>query len=275
MKRKKLPFLILLALLLTAFSVPALAVASTEERVFDYAQLFTEAERESLQSAIDAHIDKYDMDVVVLTTRDDSGTSPRAFADDFYDDYGFGYGRDNAGVLFLVNPYTRDLYVSTTGRMIDILNDDRIDALLDTQYEYARDGDYYGAMTAAIAETETYIDAGPVSGQHRYHEDRYLEPWWVAVSIAIGVGTALITVAVIKKTYSREYKPVPYDYRNESKLNLTLKTDDLVDRNVSRRYDPPPPPPSSSGGSSGGSSGRSTTHTSSSGSSHGGGGRKF
>jgi uncharacterized protein len=269
MKSKKLPFLILAALLLTAFPVSAQAAASTEERVFDYAQLFTETERESLQSAIDEHIAEYAMDVVVLTTKDDSGKSPRAFADDFYDNYGFGYGRDNAGVLFLVNTRTRDLYISTAGRMIDILNDGRIDAILNTQYEYARDGNYYDAMMAAIAETGAYIGAGPVSGQYRYHEDRYLAPWWVAVSIIIGVGAALITVVIIKKTYSREYKPVPYDYRNESRLNLTLKTDDLIDKRVSRRYDPPPPD------HSGGSSGRSTTHTSGSGSLHGGGGRRF
>jgi uncharacterized protein len=261
-------------LLLTALAAIPVFAASAAERVFDYARLFTAEERESLQGRIDAHVANYNMDVIVLTIDDNGGKTASAYADDFYDDYGFGYGRDHAGVLFLIDMDGREIYISTSGRMIDILNDARVEALLDIQYDFVAEERYYDAMAAAINETAALIGAGPVSGQYRYHEDRYLEPWWIAVSIAIGVGTALIVVAGINKAYKKEFKPVPYDYKNESKLNLTLKTDDLIDTQVSRQY-VPPPSNYGGGGSAGGGSFRSTTHTSSAGRTHGGGGRRF
>ncbi|MDL2236401.1 TPM domain-containing protein [Christensenellaceae bacterium OttesenSCG-928-K19] len=267
---KKMISTVFVLILLLLFAVPVFA-ASAGERVFDNAQLFTAEEREALQSMIDAHVDEYDMDVVVLTISDNEGKSTRAYADDFYDDYGFGYGDDDAGVLFLIDMDSREIYISTAGRMIDILNDARIEELLDIQYEYVSMGKYYDAMDAAIVQTAAFIDAGPVPGQYRRDEGRYLEPWWIAVSIAIGVGTAAIVVAVINSRYKKEFKPVPYDFKNESKLSLSLKTDDFINKHVDRRYNPPPPT-NSGGGSFGGGS---TTHTSSSGSSHGGGGRSF
>lgn len=273
MRKTVLIFTIVLLALLSATSVFA---AADDLRVYDYAQLFTERERQQLQETIDEHIANYNMDIVVLTISDDNGKTSRAFADDFYDDYGFGFGQDLAGVLFLINMDRRDIYISTSGRMIDILNDARIDELLDAQYDLVKNDQYFDAMMNSIDITEQFIDAGPVSGQYRYHEDRYLSPLWIIVSLAIGVGTAFIVVFVIRKQYSKEFVPVPYDYRNEVKLHLAVRTDDFVDKQVTRTYDPPPPPSSYSGGSGSSSSGsQSSTHTSSSGSTHGGGGRSF
>lgn len=265
---KKILLLSVVIVLLVCILAPSAALADGQ-KVYDNAELFTPEETAMLEETIDAYISVFDSDLAVVTITDDQGKTSMAYADDFYDQNGFGKN----GMLFLINMDSRDLYISTSGGMIDILNDDRIDRLLDLQYEYVSNEDYYGAVQRSIEQVESYMDAGPVSGQYTQPvSSRNLTADWIAISILIGAGIAGLVVLIIYKQYKKEYKTVPYDYRKEAKLVLNTTIDNLIDTHTTSRYIPPPD--SSSGyGSSG--SGRSSTHSSSSGSTHGGGGRSF
>lgn len=263
---KKILLLSVIIVLLVSILVPSAALAAGQN-VYDNAELFTPDELAQLQETIDAHIETYGSDLAIVTITDDQGKTSRAYADDFYDQNGFG----EDGMLFLINMDSRELYISTSGRMIDILNDDRINDLLDLQYEYASNSDYFSAMQHSIEQAESYMAAGTVSGQYREPESsRSLTAGWIVISILIGAGIGGLVVLIIYKQYKKEYKAVPYDYRKEANLILSSNTDNLIDTHTTSRYIPPDD--DNSGFSSGSSS---STHSSSSGSTHGGGGRSF
>jgi len=270
-------------LLILLFSSTALGL---ENRVFDEANLLSQAEETALQKQIETLVDAYHYDIVIVTT-DSNPTTPRRFADDYYETGGFGTDENHSGALFLIDMDNRELYISTEGGMIDVLNDARIERLLDILYEDAAKGQYFSALTAALdrlggyqPDTSSalpgvmsgYLQSGPVRNQYRYMETDPFSSNWLLLSLGVGLAVAAITCAIILAQYKRNFKPVSYDYRSNTRLNLSVSNDTLIDSRVTKQYIPPA---SSSGGSSGGSSGRSTTHHSSSGRTHGGGGRKF
>lgn len=286
--------LIIFALIALLVLLPATALAEYTN-VFDYAMLFSDDELDMLQERASEFVLENGVDIVILTVDDDEGKSSRVIADDYYDYNGF----KTDGLLLLLNMDAREVYISTAGTMIDILNDSRIEALLDIQYDYLVNGDYFGAMYYVMPEISAYIESGPVPGQHRVEEgspeasnypengiygDDYYTPQsehgifyrlsleWVILSVAAGVLAAVVTGAIIASGYKKKYKPVAYDYSGLASLTLSRKEDELINRYVTTRHIPKP---DSSSGGGGGSSSSSTTHTSSSGSSHGGGGRSF
>ncbi|MBP5793935.1 MAG: TPM domain-containing protein, partial [Spirochaetaceae bacterium] len=72
-------------------------------------------------------LDKYNKEAVIVTTSDAQGKSAEAYADDFYDENDFGTGSGKDGVLFLIDMDNRKIHVSTSGSMIDYLEDWRIE----------------------------------------------------------------------------------------------------------------------------------------------------
>jgi uncharacterized protein len=107
---KRLIAVFLLALTICALSVGAV-FAATPSRLVDGADLLTYPEESRLLLLLNEVSEKYDMDVVVVTVNSLGGKSPRAFADDYYDDN--GYRAD--GNRLLVEMDSRDYWVSTSG----------------------------------------------------------------------------------------------------------------------------------------------------------------
>ena len=142
------------------------ALSSQEQRVFDDAQLFTAAQKQALEEDVAALKAQMCMDVVIVTTADAQGKHARAYADDYYDDNGFGVGEGHDGVLFLVDMDNREAYISTCGNMIDVLTDGRIDDILDSIAPRLQDQNYAGAAQIFLSQTQAYFER-PVSVRHR------------------------------------------------------------------------------------------------------------
>ena len=79
----------------------------TEERVFDYADVLTDAEEEALRQLIAEKQDEIGCDIVLVTISDPDYAGDNAmmnYADDFYDDNMFGYDEPwGDGALYLDN----------------------------------------------------------------------------------------------------------------------------------------------------------------------------
>ena len=106
-----LPFLMAFAL--------CLPVLAEEQRVFDNAGLLDEWEVSMLEDKIQDLRDTYDMDVVLLTLNSLDGKTAEGYADDYYDDNGFGEN----GMLFLLDMDTRSWYMLTHGTAIYAVTD--------------------------------------------------------------------------------------------------------------------------------------------------------
>lgn len=281
----------LLAILFTmAGTVSPIAAQAAEQRVYDQADLFSEEEEEELEQNIQELREAMEMDAVLVTTEDAEGKTSEQYADDFYDEYGFGEGEDFSGVLYLIDMDNRELHISSCGEMIRVLTDERIDDMLDSGLSYMEDQDYAGCARQWIEDTEFWYEEGIVSGQYNVDRDtgevsRYQEEYkrsidWYEVLLAFGV-SAFCGISVcgkVKRDYAmkQERKQAAnyyMAYRADACFRFRDQSDVMTNSHITRQRIPR----NTSSGHSGslGHSGRSTTHRSSSGRSHGGGGRKF
>ena len=132
------------ALLLLAASFLLCAYSEEDPKVFDDAGLFDETEEALLQQEIVKTAGKLSLDVVVVTSDDVRGKSSGRYADDYYDDHGFGYEKESgSGILLLIDMDNRMVEVSTSGLAMEMYTDLDVDNMLDyVIMPHMRDGDY-------------------------------------------------------------------------------------------------------------------------------------
>lgn len=264
--------------------------AGVQQRLFDEAGLLSEKEQENIEDSIAACRKKTGMDVVAVTAYHDGRRSAMEYADDYYDQNGFGTGRKKSGVLVLLymdapGRSGGECWISTSGKMIRILTDKRIDKIQDDMTDYLAYWDYYGALLTFTDDIKYYVDKGIQAGQYNYDTETgeisiYRSIRWYEAAFAV-IAPALIAGSVcigVKSRYSM--KQSDRDRANSLlayRADANFRFDNTQDRLLNKFVTSIPIPRSSSGpgGSGGGSSGRSSTHRSSGGSSHGGGGRRF
>ncbi|HPD01205.1 MAG TPA: TPM domain-containing protein [Acetivibrio sp.] len=248
------------------------AYAYSSENVIDNLGYLTETEVQYLQSSIDRIKENYRLDTVIVITDDTAGKSSRDFADDFFDNNGYGIGSDYSGLLLLINMNKRDVYISTSGKAFDIFTDARIDNILDDVARFLSNGNYYAACSEFISNVKSYAYSGVPSNQYRVDTDRnYFHnvlsmmkffPIYIVALIISVIATLVVTYSSKGKTTTNHLT-----YEVNGSFDLTENQNNYIrESTVRTRIE---------SSSSGGGSGRSSTHRSSSGRTHGGGGRKF
>ena len=223
-------------------------------RVVDNADLLDASEETALLAKLDALSEKHQMDIVVLTVETLEGKSSMAFADDYYDNNGYGYGNNYDGLLLLVAMEEREWYISTCGAAIDAFSDADIDSIGDNMLNDLSNGNYYSAFTTFVNDCDYYID-GYLNGF----------PFPLGMNLVISIGVGLIVAFIATSAMKGKLKSVRLqnqasNYVRNGSMKVTLSRDFFIYRTVSRTAKPKP---------------SSSTHTSSSGRSHGGGGGSF
>lgn len=266
---KKLIKLLLAVLIICC--VPNQVNAESEyERVNDLAGLMSESETASLNELADIVSEKYQCDIVILTVQGTDGKSLKDYADDFYDEYGYGYGDKHDGVILLISMEERDWRMSTTGYGITAFTDWGIQYIGNDIKGDLSNGKYYDAFKHYIELTDNFLTeakAGkPYDTNHKYKQAKtsadYLKD--VAIGLVIGLIIAFIVTMYMKsklKSVAREY--AAKNYVSPGSLNVTASRELYLysTRTMTEK------PKNEDGGSS--------THTGSSGTTHGGGGGSF
>lgn len=267
-------FLALLLAILFSLMLTGQPLWGASRLVVDQASLFTTAESDALAQQAERIGTAYGLELVVVTTADAAGKSARDYADDFYDQNGYGTGDEKSGILFLLDLDNREAYISTSGSGIRYLTDSRIESVLDDVFAAGlADGNYLAACQAFLTATEGFLAAGIPAGQYTVEEqgpNTLTAPEGLAGLAASGI-SGLAFALVNKKRYKGNPRPAFFDYHRNSLVSMGVVADNLVNSRITTR---PLPRPQSSGGPGSGS-GRSTVHRSGGGSFHGGGGRKF
>jgi uncharacterized protein len=260
--------------------VPSAAVIDTQQKVYDNAGLFSEDEANSLKQLAQELVKKCSFDVLILTINDAEGKDSRSYADDFYDDNGFGLGDDKSGLVLLIDMDNREAYISTSGIAIRIFTDARLDSIIDAITGHLSNGEYAKASSIFLDNVDYYFGKGIPSDQYNmdtetkerdYYSNQEEAPKGVAKSlknltlfILIAIGSSLVIVGLMalnnrgKKTTNAGTYLEPGSFVLNDKRDIYVRTT-LTQHQINTN--------SGSGGSS--------THTSRSGSTHGGRGGKF
>lgn len=241
------------------------------QRVFDYADVLSDAEEKKLTAQIAKRENQIGCDIIIVTidesvlgfygyernTDSNWERAMRDYADDFYDDNDFGYNRVHGdGVLLLDNWYEDEegSWISTCGRVLERYSSSMIDSVLDDVYERVEDSPYR-AYSAYIEDIYRDMSGGRI----------HINPLLLLV---IAVVAAVIFIVSHMKTKEGEKTTGASTYVENGSVQFTVMRDELINKHVtSVAYTPP----SSGGGSRSGGGGR---HVSRGGVSHGGGGRR-
>ncbi len=270
-----------LVLKVKQYNLPRRNTIAPAERVYDSADVLTDEEEEKLRAAI-AEAEQYShADIIIVTINMPMGVSDSEWernmmncADDIYDNGKYGWNMAYGdGALLLDNWYEdgegsqKGSWLSTSGKMEDIIGWREEERVLDDMYEYI-EYDPYRAYLAAVERLGAYGRKGAASGD----------------SDGIDGFTGLLGAFVISTIAAAAYLMT---HMSQSKAKdttsagtyvqggvpaLRAKSDEFIRKSVvSRRIE------SGSSGGGGGShrgGGSSGHHTSRGGHSHGGGGRR-
>lgn len=233
------------------------------ERVYDYAEVLTQQEEEELRSYIASREKKYQIDIVVVTIKEDVEkqgdweTAMMNLADDFYDENNYGYDKVHGdGILLLDNWYEgqEGSHVSTCGSVYEKFGYYEIDEVLDAVYERVEQSPF-AAYKAFVQESCRLFSQGNGRG--------------------ISTGTIIIIPAVTALVYTvwhlmqkkAQDTATALSFVSNKNMFVNQKQDAFIRKAVtSRRIE--------TGSSSGGKSSGGGGHTSSGGVRHGGGGRR-
>lgn len=260
----------LLFILMLIFVLNPIIANGETLRVFDAANLFTGEEITAISEEASIISSSYDMDIIIVTTDDANGKSSREYADDYFDDNQFGVGSDSDGILFLIDMDNGEVYISTSGKGIRYLTDERIDNIIAGVLDSGLgDGDYYAGAMGFLSGTKKYLKTGIPSGQYSEDESVEEENSLTFTEGIVGTITGLLASAGFffgtKSKYKMKNPVKPLTFRDNSIVSFTSQDNKLMDTVITHIIIPKPSS----------DSGKSTTHTSSGGKTHGGGGAKF
>ena len=226
-------------------------VDRTLSLVEDYADVLTDDEETALLNKLEALGAANDLEIGAITVDSYEGKDPQAFADDFYDYNGYGYGENDDGLIVVFNTGegdgNRNIAISTHGKAIDLVSDYNIDLIIEMMIPDIKNGNFAGAFDSFVAECESAVDTSA-------------SPLAIPLAIAIGFGLAFLIVklqASKLKTVRQQVDAADY----VGNVMLTGEYDSFLYKDVKSVAKP--------------KNDSSSTHTSSSGRTHGGGNKSF
>lgn len=287
MKKRFLTFIVaLMIMLLGAFPTWA---AGDLPNIVDEADILTQEQEAELNSLFKEASEKQKFDFVVAIVDDIDGKTPEAFADDYYDYNGYGYGDGHDGCLLLISMAERDWHISTTGLGMVAFTDAGVDYISGNILSYLKNDDYYNAFVTFFNLSYDFVEKAKEGIPYDYNNLTEYDSGYrfedyngtanidgrdtdsdknlgaaVVAGLVIGLIATLIIISILKGQMKTVYH---HAQANNYIVDDSLKITNQYDRFVTSRVTKTAKESSSKGGTSG--------HTGSSGTSHGGGGGKF
>ncbi len=250
---------------------------NAEEKIYDFADLFTDEEERALYQEMQSFISKDQTDLVLVTINEnpkykelriyDKDQADMVYADDFYDYNDFGYANTRDGLLILIDMDNRYVYISGSGESRFIFTDEKIPHITDSISSYLSSKSYKNGISKMIVTLDEYYHLGTKSDRgYRIDKNGKLvrDYHFLILSFISFVCTSVVMLILYFKNKMVRKATSGRNYLNEEKTNLTKTKDQFVNVFVTRTR-------VHSDSSSGGGGG----HSGSSGFSHSGGGSHF
>ena len=249
------------------------------EKVYDFADLLTDSEEQEIFHMIDNYIEKYKMDLVILTIDKNNKISTERYGEDFFIFNEFGFEeKKRSGSLFIIDMDQRNYHLVTSGSMIMYLDDKRVDNILDAVFDDVKGQNYYNAVSRVINKLDEYGTSVPSSNSGIYIDPDGTPHKVKSPSILISTIAAFVIAFAFVMININKHKGIKVaenanEYIDNSKTNIYKKTDQLISTHTSVTTIPKDTYSGGGGGSH--HVGGSSFHSGGGGHSFGGGGRHF
>lgn len=245
-----------------------------DEKVYDFADILTDKEEETVYSYIKEFINKTNMDMVFVSIDMpySSDKKNEDFAADFYDYNDFGINFENySGVLLLRNDYEADRYynIYTFGDAQLYFSYSRLENILDNIYSDFVSKNYVMGIETFTEMCSSYFDSG-VAYEYRnsyidengYIRKHYKVPYFICFGVS-GLVTLIVMLILVKNNKMVKKATQAKEYLRKDSINYTQSVDQFVN-STTTHY--------TISSSSGGGGSYSGSHSGSSGGGHSSGG---
>lgn len=233
------------------------------EKIYDFSDILTDAEEKELYDIIVPMIEKYKMDIVIVTynlpyTRDSQNSE---FASDFYDfnDFGLQYEKYDGVVLFR-NTYSADPYFDmfSFGDAQLKFYDTRMSNILDHIYPDLKNHNYLTGFKKWLRDIDRYYDEGDLDGYYVDDMGYLQKEKFVYKPLQFITGTGILSAIItfififvnVRKNKMVRLATKAAEYLDKSSFKLLESNDRLVHSHVTSYTESS----SSSGGGGGHSS---------------------
>ena len=256
-----------------ASEIPDIPTERQKPLLVDEAGLLSEEESSTLINKLEEISQRQKNEVAVVTVNSLEGKTAEAYADDYYDYNGYGYGENDDGLLLLVSMGEREWAVTAYGYCHTVaFTDAGLDYISSEFRRKLSSGEYAKAFDCFADLCDDFLTQAATG--EPYDVDNMpkgkVSPFWLYTDLVVAF---FISFGIVKGK-SRNLKSVKKQesakaYERRGSLSLRRSTDSLVNRIVTQKTI------RNEKNSSSGSSGGSSSHISSSGRSHGGTSGKF
>lgn len=157
---------------------------NTNAKIYDYANLYTTKQEYNLYQKATEIINKYNMDIVILTIEDNNLGSAKIYAKSFYEVYNFGLNESKDGIILVINIEHNEYYIATSGKAIDIITVGKQNSINDAMQNNMINQDYYEATTNFLKKIQTY--------SYNYN---YGSPYMWSLAV---IASILLTIILVK-----------------------------------------------------------------------------
>ena len=256
-----------------ASEIPDIPTERQKPLLVDEAGLLSEEESSTLINKLEEISQRQENEVAVVTVNSLEGKTAEAYADDYYDYNGYGYGENDDGLLLLVSMGEREWAVTTYGYCHTVaFTDAGLDYISSEFRRKLSSGEYAKAFDCFADLCDDFLTQAATG--EPYDVDNMpkgkVSPFWLYTDLVVAF---FISFGIVKGK-ARNLKSVKKQesakaYERSGSLSLRRSTDSFVNRIVTQKTI------RNEKNSSSGSSGGSSSHISSSGRSHGGTSGKF
>ena len=214
---------------------------SASEKIYDFADLYSEQQEKLLFNQIDNYIDNSGIDLVVVTTNNLNGFSLADYAYNFYDYNDFGI----EGVIFVIylGPTEPEVYMGNsgdkTGKVFATYSRVRIEQTLKYIYNDLKKGDYYTATKNYIKIIDGFYNID-TAGDYVVNEDgevvRQL-PWIeiVILTVALTFIAVMLCLFQISGNNRLKFKDDLADKIDEKTLMFRTESDEYIGTSILKK----------------------------------------
>ena len=214
---------------------------SAAEKVYDYADLFSDKEEKDLYRQISDFIDDSNIDVVIVTTNNMNGFDIKDFAYNFYDYNDFKI----EGVIFVISLEGKEpeIYMGnsgdTTGKVLTTYTNVRISQTLKYVYQDISIGHYYSATSNFVKIVKGFYE---IDRNGNYYVDENgsvvrVLPWTEIIILTIAISFIIIILCIyqIRNNNHISNKFSMGSLINENTLTVKLNSDDYFDSTIQKK----------------------------------------
>jgi len=212
------------------------------DRFTDEAGLLTASQAMELTAKLDEISARQQFDIVVAVVNSRDERVANLYAADFYEENGFGYGKDLDGIILLISMEYRDFGFATTGYGLEAFTSYGQEYLEKLFLPHLKSGNYNKAFTTFADAADDFLTKAKAGDPYTYgnipltiEEQRTYRLYSALGSLLVALLIAFSFVSIWKsqlKTVRRE--DLAHAYARQGSMVVTTAREQYLYKNVSK-----------------------------------------